>query len=179
MRALVSLTRANLRSFSRDRAALFWTLAFPIVFVIMFGTIFAGGGDPSYNLGWVDLDVSPASAALRSGLADHAPVKLTDGTLDEARAAMKKGDLDGIIVIPKGMGAVAAQRGGQPLTVTVITDPSRSGTSSAVLQIANGLVSAANLELSGATPLLAVGVESLQTEQLNSVSFIVPSILAM
>ncbi|HJP88691.1 MAG TPA: ABC transporter permease [Candidatus Limnocylindrales bacterium] len=179
MRALLSLTRANLRSFSRDRAALFWTLAFPIVFVIMFGTIFAGGGDPSYNLGWVDLDGSPASAALRSSLADHAPVKLTDGSLDDARAAMKKGDLDGIIVIPKGTGAVAAQRGGQPLTVTVITDPSRSGTSSAVLQIASGLVSAANLQLSGATPLLAVGVEALQTEQLNSVSFIVPSILAM
>ena len=179
MRSLVSLTRANLRSFSRDRAALFWTLAFPIVFVIMFGTIFAGGGDPKYSLGWVDQDGSAVSAELRSALADNAPVELTDATLDEARAAMTKGDLDGIIVIPKGLAGVAARRGGLPLTVTVITDPSRSSTSAAVLQIANGLVAAANLQLSGATPLLAVGVDSLQTQQLNSVSFIVPSILAM
>src|SRR5262249_13662409 len=36
-----------------------------------------------------------------------------------------------------------------------------------------------NLQLSGTTPLLAVSVESLQTQELNSVSFFVPSILGM
>lgn len=179
MRFLVSLTIANLRSFLRDRAALFWTLAFPIVFVIMFGTIFSGGGSSDYRIGWVDQDGSPVSAQLRAALADNAPVQLTDGSLDEARAAMQKGDLDGIIVIPSGLGSVAAQPGGQPLTVTVITDPSRSTTSSAILQMAGGIVSAANLQLSGAQPLLSVSAESLQTQQLNGVSFFVPSILAM
>ena len=29
----------------RDRAALFWTLAFPLIFIVMFGFIFQGGGD--------------------------------------------------------------------------------------------------------------------------------------
>jgi ABC-2 type transport system permease protein len=38
---------------------------------------------------------------------------------------------------------------------------------------------AANLQLSGATPILTVDVETLQTSRLNSVSFFVPSILAM
>jgi ABC-2 type transport system permease protein len=70
--------------------------------------------------------------------------------------------------------------GGQaPVAVTIITDPSRSGTSQAVQQIATGLVMAANLQLSGATPILTVDVETLQTSRLNSVSFFVPSILAM
>src|SRR6185369_10061473 len=183
MRSLASLTLANLRSFSRDRAALFWTLAFPIVFVIMFGTIFAGGGDNKYNVGWVDQDGSAVSAQLRSALADNAPVKLTDGTLDSAREAMRKGDLDGIIVIPAGLADAVGKlgAGGQPspVTLTVITDPSRTSTSQAILQIASGIISAANLQLSGASPVLAVTVDSLQTQQLNSVSFIVPSILAM
>ena len=40
MRFLVALTAANLRSFVRDRAALFWTLAFPVVFVVLFGSGF-------------------------------------------------------------------------------------------------------------------------------------------
>ena len=65
MRALRALSLANLKSFVRDRAALFWTLAFPIVFVILFGTIFAGGGG-QYSLAWVDQDGSAASAALKS-----------------------------------------------------------------------------------------------------------------
>lgn len=182
MRALQALSIANLRSFVRDRAALFWTFAFPITFVILFGTIFAGGG-ADYRLGWVDQDGSPPAAALRQAFVDNAPVELTDGTIEEARAAMLEGKLDGILVIPRGLSAVidAGQVGQHPdpIEVTVITDPSRSNTALAVQQIATGLVMSANLRFSGATPLLTVLPESLQTQRISGVSFFVPSILAM
>ncbi|HXG25445.1 MAG TPA: ABC transporter permease [Candidatus Binatia bacterium] len=182
MRSLVALTIANLRSFVRDRAALFWTLAFPVVFVILFGTIFSGGSS-EYQIGWVDQDGSPPSAQLRAVFAENAPVELTDATLDVAREQMRDGDLDGIVVVPDGLAdAIAAAQGGQPgapLPVTVITDPSRSTTSQTVVQITSALIMAANLQASGATPVLAVTPESLQTNSLNAVSFFVPSILAM
>jgi ABC-2 type transport system permease protein len=182
MRGLVALTLANLRSFTRDRAALFWTLAFPVVFVILFGTIFAGGGT-DYELGWVDEDGSAPSIALRQAFAANAPIELTDGTLEESKARMLDGDVDGILVIPNGLAAAiaAAQGGGAqaPVGVMIITDPSRSNAAQALQQIATGLVMAANLQLSGATPILTVEAESLQTGQLTAVSFFVPSILAM
>jgi ABC-2 type transport system permease protein len=63
--------------------------------------------------------------------------------------------------------------------VTVITDPSRANTALAVQQMTTGLVMSANLGLSGVTPLLTVTPESLLTQRLSSVSFFVPSILAM
>ena len=108
MRSLLALTRANLRSFVRDRAALFWTLAFPVVFIILFGTIFSGGSS-DYTLGWVDQDGTPPVAALHDAFNANAPVELKDLSLEDARAKMQAGDLDGIIVIPKGLGdAVAA-----------------------------------------------------------------------
>ncbi|HET9852857.1 MAG TPA: ABC transporter permease [Candidatus Limnocylindrales bacterium] len=184
MRSLLALTLANLRSFTRDRAALFWTLAFPVVFVILFGTIFAGGST-DYTLGWVDQDGTPPVQALHEAFTSNAPVELLDLSIDDARAKMLAGDLDGIIVLPKGLAeAVAAGEGSQtppgpPVAITVITDPSRTSTSQAVQQIATGLVMAANLQLSGATPLLTIAPESLLTGRLNSVSFFVPSILAM
>jgi ABC-2 type transport system permease protein len=182
MRALLALTAANLRSFTRDRAALFWTLAFPVVFVILFGTIFSGGSS-NYSLGWVDQDGTPPVAALRDAFTANAPVELSNLSIDDARARMRNGDLDGIIVLPKGLAAaVAAGQAGQPgapVGITVITDPSRTSSAQAIQQIATGLVMAANLQLSGATPLLTVAPESLQTSRLNSVSFFVPSILGM
>jgi ABC-2 type transport system permease protein len=182
VRALRALSLANLKSFVRDRAALFWTLAFPVVFVILFGTIFAGGG-AQYQLAWVDQDGSPAAVALRAAFVANAPVELEDGTFNESRARMVSGDVDGIIVLPRGLGAVieAAQAGQHPdsVKVTVVTDPSRSNTSQAIQQIAAGLVMAANLQISGATPVLTVQADALQTQELNAVSFFVPSILAM
>jgi ABC-2 type transport system permease protein len=179
---LAALSIANLKSFTRDRAALFWTLAFPVVFVILFGTIFSGTG-AQYELGWVDDDGGTAAKALRAAFAANAPVELTEGTFEESKARMLSGDVDGILVIPKGLQAVidAAQAGQHPdpIEVTIVTDPSRANTALALQQIAAGLVMAANLRLSGAAPLMSVAPENLQTNQLNSVSFFVPSILAM
>ena len=65
MRPLLALTVANIRSYVRDRAALFWTLAFPLIFIFMFGFIFQGGGGGGVTLAWVDVDGTPASAQLR------------------------------------------------------------------------------------------------------------------
>jgi len=182
VRMLAALSVANLKSFVRDRAALFWTLAFPVVFVILFGTIFSGSS-PQYELGWVDQDGGATAKALREAFVANAPIELTDGTFEESKSRMLSGDVDGILVIPKGLQAVIdASATGQhpdPVEITVITDPSRSNTSLALQQIAAGLVMAANLHLSGTAPLLTVRPDSLQTNQLNNVSYFVPSILAM
>ena len=43
MKTLGSLYIANLKEYSRDRMAMFWTLAFPIFFIVLFGIIFSGG----------------------------------------------------------------------------------------------------------------------------------------
>src|SRR5438105_6054227 len=183
MRALVTLSRANLKSFVRDRAALFWTLAFPILFVVLFGTIFSGGGKLNYDVGWVDQDGTLAAGHLRAAFDRTGLLALHDDTREAERAAMQRGDIDAIIVVPSGTGAAigAAQGGGagSPATVTVYTDPSRTNASAGLVQIANAVTMGTNLALSGRPPALAVQEQSLQTERLTNVSYFVPSILAM
>ena len=84
MRALLNLTIANLRSFVRDRAAMFWTLAFPLVFIVLFGTIFSSSGqDVNYKVGWVDQDDTPAVAAAPHGLREGAGVHAGRRAVDE------------------------------------------------------------------------------------------------
>ena len=60
MQALLSLTVANIKSFVRDRQALFWTLAFPLIFIFLFGAIFSGGSNKT-KIGWADGDGTAAS----------------------------------------------------------------------------------------------------------------------
>src|SRR6187431_1361423 len=129
MLALFALTVANIKSYVRDRAALFWTLAFPLIFIFMFGFIFQGGGGGGVTLAWVDVDGTPASAQLRQAFEASGAVELTETTEDDALAQMRQGDVDAVIVVREGYGAAvatgAAGAGTTPAAITVFTDPSR------------------------------------------------------
>src|SRR5919112_1050360 len=104
MNALLLLTAANIKSFTRDRSALFWTLAFPLIFVLLFGSIFSGGSNER-TIGYADLDATPTSAQLESGFTAIDGVALAKGTEDELVARMRKGEVSAVIVVPKGYSA--------------------------------------------------------------------------
>jgi ABC-2 type transport system permease protein len=181
MQALLTLTLANIRTFVRDRAALFWTIAFPLLFIVLFGLIFQGGGQSRLTLGWVDTDQSAASAQLREQFADQAGVTLKDGSQDEAIDQMKLGKVDAIIVVPTGYGetlaATTAGGVGAPAAISVYTDPSRAALVGEVYQAVGTVLGIVNL--GGRPPLVIPSPQTIQTENLNFISYFVPSILGL
>ena len=188
MNGLMILTRANVRSFVRDRTALFWTLAFPVIFILLFGAIFSGGGSTTYKVGWVDEDGTAASAQLRQAFGHVTLLELQDGSLAASRDSMQKGDLRGIIVVPGGYGAAlaAAQIGGAgapgsgpAVSLDVYTDPSQQTSSATIGQIASQVVSSLNVAVLGRAPVLGVTARPLQTQELTNAAFLVPGILGM
>jgi len=180
-RGLWPLTVANVKSFYRDRASLFWTLAFPIIFVILFGSLFSGNGPSTFNVGWVDQDGTPAAADLRSGFAQVPILTLHDSQEAAALEQMREGELDAVVVVPAGLGE-AMQPGvppGDPFELTVYTDPSRQTASSTVQQVVAQVVGGINQALSGRPPTLAIETRPLQSEGITNAAYFVPSILAM
>ncbi len=184
MRALTTLTLANIRSFVRDRAAIFWTLAFPILFVVLFGSIFSGNGPSSFDLGWVDGDGTPGATQLRSAFERTGIIELADGSREDLLQQMREGDLDAVVVVPRGVGeALMAAASGAPLpepvSLVVFTDASQQTQSTTVQQIVGQVVAATNQALSGRPPVLGLVNEPLQTEEIGAAAYFVPSILAM
>jgi ABC-2 type transport system permease protein len=181
MRGLLPLTLANIKSFYRNRAALFWTLAFPVIFIVLFGSIFSGR-DVSFKLGWVDQDRTPASAQLRAGFAQVTLLTITDVD-DQATALdkMRSGDFDAVVVVPAGVGEVLKPGGSAnaPLALAIYTDPSKQTATSALQQVVEQVVSTTNQRLSGVPPALTVETRTLQTQSISSAAYFVPSILAM
>jgi ABC-2 type transport system permease protein len=181
MRALRALTLANIKSYVRDRAALFWTLAFPLIFIFMFGFIFqGGGGGASLTLGWVDEDGSTESAQLRSAFDALETIDLVDGARSDSLDEMRVGDVDAVIVVPAGYasGVTAAAGGtGGPTDIVVYTDPSRSNLVGTVYQVIGSVLGVVNL--GGRPPLVVPQSETLQTENLNFISYFVPSMLGL
>jgi ABC-2 type transport system permease protein len=185
MTALASLTIANIKSFVRDRAALFWTFAFPITFVVLFGSIFSGGA-PTYDVGWVDQDATEASQALRQGIGTVPIFKLTDVSSEEdGLARMRDGKLDTLIIAPKGLGAAvtaaaaAPTAAGPAIDLKVYVDPSQSTNSQTIRSVVSQVVGELNQRLSGRPPVVGLSVQTLQTQQISNAAYFVPSILAM
>lgn len=191
MRSLVPLTLANLKSFLRDRAGMFWTLAFPIVFVVLFGSIFSGSaGDVNFRIGWVDEDGTTASAGLESAFAGVSAFTLEPADLEASLQAMRDGNVSAVVVVPKGYatalasgasaGAGASAGGGSAaVTLTLYTDPSHATTASTIQQMVGQVVAGVNQSITRAPTIVGLATAPLQTQNISSVAYIVPSILAM
>jgi len=182
MRTLRRLTLANITSFRRDVAAVFWTVAFPVTFMVLFGMIFSGAGSTRFSVGWVDLDDTPASRALAASPALTAVFDLQpEKTEDEQLAAMRAGDVRAVIVVPAGFGAAAAPgaTAGVPLSIRVYTDPSNQQTAQTITGIVNAVVGGVNQAMSGRPPVLVVDARDIQSQHISTIAFFVPSVLAM
>src|SRR5215212_985826 len=177
MRALLLLTVANIKSFTRGRSALFWTLAFPLIFVLLFGSIFSGGSSER-TIGFADSDVTPASAQLKQAFGGLPNVKIVTGSEGQLLDQMKKGDVSTVVVVPLGYGQQIATKTG-PADVTVYTDPSQSQAEAATRQLVGFVLSAVNQAASGVPPAVQPVFTPVQTTNLTFISYLVPSILGM
>ncbi|WP_306589738.1 ABC transporter permease [Geothrix sp. 21YS21S-4] len=80
------------RLYSRDRIAMFWTFAFPVVLLVGFGTIFRDGGGPKLTVVRVQPAASaPRDAALDQALADL-QLKVIPLTKTDAETRWAKGE---------------------------------------------------------------------------------------
>jgi ABC-2 type transport system permease protein len=184
MRRLWTLTVANTKSYVRDRSTVFWTLVFPLVFVVLFGSIFSGVGGGMISLGWVDLDGTTVSAELASSPVVTGAFTLRTGTQDEMLQAMRDGRVHAVVVVPRGFGsAVVAVQAGRPpatpLDVALYTDPSSAQTAATISGIVGAAVGGFNQSMSGIPPVLKVNARTLQTQGITATAYLVPGILAM
>ena len=105
-------------------------------------------------------------------------VSLVDGTEDDLLAQMRQGEVDAVIVVPAGYGESVAA-GGTPATLTVYTDPSQSQADGRTRQLVGFVIGAVNQAASGEPPAVLPSFETIQTNDFNYLSYLIPSILAM
>lgn len=180
MRIFMNLYQANLREYVRDRMAVFWTMAFPIVFILMFGLIFSGG-----NVRF-SLDVAivtPPSADSADAQVVHSlkqvPVfNITQGhDLDQAKQSLQNGNLNMIVVLPPDLQQAIAN--GQTANIQVYYDPSSTATAQQGLSILREAFNATERAIKQSQPLFEIEPQQIQTKPLNDVDLLVPGILAM
>jgi len=101
----------SLKETYRDPLALGFLLAFPLIFMLVFGGAFSGDTTPSYDIGIIDNDRTDVSQNFTDQTLAQVPIFEVIGfnDTDSAHDELKMGELSAYIVIPGGFGAQLSQ----------------------------------------------------------------------
>lgn len=165
MRDLLTLSRAILLGFRRDKGALFFTIAFPLVFLVILGGLFHNNGVP------------------RSVVVEVGHVQVLDNLTGDARTQVNRVlDVqsaptlaDALSRVRSGAAAAAIEQDGTQLRLQYsAADATSSGTVRAVVQ---ALVQAANISATNQPPKFSFASSQVEDASLKQIQYLTPGIL--
>lgn len=174
---ILSLYLANLKEFYRSKMALFWTLAFPVFFILLFGTIFSEENGVGFKVGVVNKSTGEPGDSITKALEAVEILNVSKGEEEAEMVQFKTGKRDFIIVIPEALTENIAEK--KTTEIKVYYDPSSTTAVSVGLPIMREILSGIERQASGVFPLLTVKAEQLQKKTLRVIDYLLPGILAM
>jgi ABC-2 type transport system permease protein len=168
MTALLAMVRANFTMSLRNRAALFWNLAFPALFIVIFGVVFGRGENVHFDVG-----IAGAESAYRDrvvqAMSDNPTFTVSQGTQDEELRALASGS--------RGVVAIFADSDGadQLPAVTIYYN----ATQGPVSQVAVGVMRQVLSDAAGEQPPLQISEQAVTGDDVSFMDVFAPGILAM
>jgi ABC-2 type transport system permease protein len=174
----------SIKSFYREKTAVFFRVAFPVLLILVFGTIFMNQDNVRFDFYMQDLDQTDSSTELVKTLEinENFKIIMIDPNIDAAQYAMKN-KINLIVVIPKGYESSLMQRMGledlsASATIKYIYDPSSTSVDTK-MQILNSVFAEINQRMSGKPTFIKPAVTSILSRDYRFIDFFVPGIIAM
>jgi len=177
VRVFSKLMAAHFKQFVREKAAIFWTFAFPIFFILIFGAVFGGMDETIFPVGLVVEDDSAVAGQLNATFQNVSAFELHVGQRDDELEALKNGDRRAVIVVNEGFGDSVAQ--GKQADIDLYYDPTQTTSQQVVLPIIYQVVDGFDRAMAQAPSMIQVNEETLQAQDLRAIDYLVPGILAM
>ncbi len=165
MTAFLSLAAAILKGFLRDRQAVFFSVFFPLMFLVLFGGIFSNQGQSKIDI----VEVGKVS------LIDSLP-KGAQSAFDDAFSVTKSANLDSALQqVRDGNTSLAVEQQGNRIVVHYSdADRVRSATAQGTLQ---ACVQSANVAASGNPATYSYAAHRVEDKSLNTIQFVTPGLL--
>ena len=181
MGQVLGYTAFLLRSYARDRTALFFGFLFPLLFMALFGVL-NFGGSMRVDLAVVDEARNEQSATFIENLRKIETLRLTTGERTAELAKLSAGDLDLVLVIP---GDFRIARPGPTVilgvvpTLTLYQSSARPEESAVGAAILNSVINEMSFAITGTRPVVTLKREEVTGRNLKYVDFLTPGILGM
>jgi len=174
----------SIKSFFREKTSMFFTFAFPIILILVFGTIFKDQENVSFNLYVQDLDHTASSVQLVKSLDINGKFKIIKVEPDiDATKYAKNNKLNLVLIIPEDYERFLIQRMklndlNASVTITYIYDPSSTSVNTK-MEILKSVFAGINQKMSGKLPFIISTEKSILAKKYRFIEFFIPGIIAM
>jgi ABC-2 type transport system permease protein len=169
MTPLLAMVKANFMMSLRNRTALFWNLAFPALFIVIFGVEFGRGENVNFSVGVV----GPESAfreGVVAALQANPVYAVSQGEEASELQALQDGKRGVVVVFGEPAGDASAT---PPVTLYY------NQTEGPIAQVAVGAVRQTLIDVAGGPPPLPIDVRAVTAQDVSFMDVFAPGILAM
>ena len=183
MRADIIITdfKANLKNWLRSKGILFWTLAFPIILILIFGAIFSDTDDFSYTLYIQDQDQSTYSETLITVLNQTEIFELeTISPSVEVLDYIEENNAKRVLQIPNGYGNQVTNsiaNASVNATITYYFDQTETSTNQITRGIISDVIQNLNMQYTGAHSVITIKDEQTVTGDFTYIDFFLPGMI--
>ena len=177
--------KSDIKTFTRSKATLFWTLFFPIMLILIFGAIFTGSADVEYKLVVRDFDNSVTSNQMleifnQTGLIEVEIVDFPEDT--DVIAYIQDNDLTRLLVIPEGfeqtIGMVMSGIDEDAkINISFYYDQSEQSTNSIVRSVISNVIQSMNMNQSGGKEIIVIEDKETITGDFGFIDFFLPGMI--
>jgi ABC-2 type transport system permease protein len=174
----------SIKSFYREKTAVFFRIAFPVILILVFGTIFMNQDNVRFDFYVQDLDQTKLSAKLINIIELNEKFKIirVDPAINATQYA-RENKLNLVVVIPKDYESSLIQRIKSKdldasVAITYIYDPSSTSVDTK-MQILNTVFAEINQRISGKPAFIMPVKTSILNRKYRFIDFFVPGIIAM
>lgn len=167
----------------RNRQALFWTLAFPTMFIIIFG-LFNFEKMGSSHVAFIDEANNELSAQFKESIKaiDFLTID-TVADLNEAQDQLRQGDIDFVLVIPADFNIPAQPAipgaASEPVKVKILYDEGNVTANQLVLSVFSQFIDGMNKQIAQMPEYFATDPEAFESKNIKYLDVIMPGILGM
>lgn len=178
-RILVDLV-ATFKSFYRSPSSIFWTFAFPLILILIFGAIFSGTGGDTYTLYVQNLDLEDTTG-------------VTDGFLDAINSTeavnvvfientliiddvIRDNSLSSVLLIPAGFGTDTMVNQSGKL---IFRMDQSSQSAQVIYAIISGVAQQMNLVMANGTENISLEIDDILSTQMSYIDFFIPGIIGL
>jgi ABC-2 type transport system permease protein len=171
------LARMLTKQFFRDKVAMFFMFIFPLIFLLVFGSLNRNNNGASFKVVLIDNAKNNFSTQFTDQMKNSDVIKkISTEPLDVAIEQMSRGEVDTILVLPESFGTINEQ--GQPTgNAKVYFSPSSPQTGQTFASIVGSVFGEINQKITEKKSLFTVEQVSTDTKGLSSFDYIFAGLL--